>query len=71
MATVEKKKKRSTLGPMLRRQGFDESYYKRESSTGGGYWRVGCSQCQALCINGFATHETGCPNQTKAYRNEE
>lgn len=24
---------------------------------------VRCSQCQALCINGVPTHETGCPNQ--------
>ena len=21
-----------------------------------------CSQCEALCINGHPTHETGCPN---------
>lgn len=25
--------------------------------------RIGCSQCEALCINGVATHETGCPHQ--------
>lgn len=25
-------------------------------------WRVKCSQCQALAINGTPTHETGCPN---------
>jgi hypothetical protein len=24
--------------------------------------RVRCSQCEALCINGIATHEQGCPN---------
>lgn len=24
----------------------------------------GCSQCQALSINGTPTHEAGCPNQT-------
>lgn len=26
--------------------------------------RIGCSRCDALVINGVATHETGCPNQT-------
>lgn len=25
-------------------------------------YRVRCSQCEALCINGVPTHETGCPN---------
>lgn len=25
---------------------------------------VSCSQCQALVINGIATHEHGCPNAT-------
>lgn len=24
----------------------------------------GCSQCEALAINGVACHETGCPNTT-------
>jgi hypothetical protein len=24
--------------------------------------RVRCSQCEALVISGFPTHETGCPN---------
>jgi hypothetical protein len=23
---------------------------------------IGCSQCQAMTINGIACHETGCPN---------
>jgi hypothetical protein len=27
-------------------------------------YRVGCSQCAALVINGHPTHEIGCPNQT-------
>ena len=26
--------------------------------------RLACSQCEALVINGIATHETGCPNAT-------
>ncbi len=25
-------------------------------------FRVKCSQCEALVINGVACHETGCPN---------
>ncbi len=45
----------------LRQQGFDESYavpFERA-------WKVRCSQCEALVINGYATHETGCPNVPK------
>ena len=38
-----------------------------EPRTGSSYagakqWRVRCSQCEALVINGIATHERGCPN---------
>lgn len=25
---------------------------------------VRCSQCEAVCINGTACHERGCPNET-------
>lgn len=42
----------------LRKRGFDKTKYDRST----GYYRVGCSQCQALIINGVACHETGCPN---------
>jgi hypothetical protein len=28
-------------------------------------YRIGCSQCEALSINGVPTHETGCPHATK------
>ena len=52
------KQKRSNTGRMLRRQGFDRSNYNRET----GHWRVRCSQCQALVINGVPCHERGCPN---------
>lgn len=45
----------------LKKSGFDLSYYDRQS----GYHRVRCSQCQALVINGYPTHETGCPNSRK------
>lgn len=43
-------------------QGFDLSTYKPFPSR----WKVGCSSCQALVINGIACHETGCPNERKA-----
>lgn len=42
----------------LRDRGFDESYYDRSSCA----WRVRCSQCDAMVINGVPCHETGCPN---------
>ena len=28
-------------------------------------YRIGCSQCQAMAINGVACHEHGCPNQPR------
>jgi hypothetical protein len=42
----------------LRRLGFDESRavpFQRR-------WRVRCSQCEAMIINGVPCHERGCPN---------
>jgi hypothetical protein len=30
-----------------------------------------CDQCEALVINGFYCHETGCPNTHKVFRNGE
>lgn len=38
-------------------QGFDETYIHRNAGV-----RPKCSQCEALVINGIATHEIGCPN---------
>lgn len=40
--------------------GFDQSSHVRFTSS----FRVRCSQCEALVINGTPTHETGCPNTT-------
>ena len=40
-------------------RGFDNS---RE--VGRLHTQPGCTQCEALCINGIATHEAGCPNAT-------
>lgn len=51
-------KTRDRTGDRLRSQGFD-----RTTKSEDGYWRVRCSQCEALVINGIACHETGCPNQ--------
>lgn len=31
-------------------------------------YRIRCSQCAALVINGVPTHETGCPNSPKEDR---
>lgn len=50
----------------LRARGFDTS--KVTPFTRGA--RVGCSQCEALVINGIACHETGCPN-TRRHDEEE
>lgn len=30
--------------------------------------KVGCSQCEAVVINGVACHEHGCPNAAKVKR---
>lgn len=27
--------------------------------------RVGCSQCEAVCVNGVPCHETCCPNAAR------
>lgn len=32
---------------------------------------IKCSQCEALAINGVATHEHGCPNWAAAKRREQ
>ena len=44
----------------LKRQGFDLSAY-----VGSKEWRVRCSQCEALVINGVACHERHCPNEPR------
>lgn len=41
-------------------RGFDRS--ELDDSEPAIYINVRCSQCQALVINGTATHEAGCPN---------
>lgn len=44
---------------ILRQLGFDESMHIPFSRR----YRVRCSCCEALCVNGFPTHETGCPHR--------
>ena len=39
--------------------GFDDSCYDEDTDS----WRVRCSQCEAMCINGVPCHESGCPNE--------
>lgn len=46
-----------TLVQRLKAKGFDKSYKPR----GEPHVHVGCSQCQALVINGVACHEKGLP----------
>ncbi len=48
----------STLDSLIAR-GFDNSRLTATDSD----VLVICSQCEALVINGVATHERGCPNQ--------
>lgn len=42
----------------LRARGFDLAEHVPFTKR----YHVGCSQCQALAINGVACHETGCSN---------
>ncbi len=51
--------KRSNQIAQLEARGFDEC-----RSVSRGQIHVGCSQCQASAINGIASHESGCRNQT-------
>lgn len=48
-------------GERLRARGFDLTKYDRSEHR----YRVRCSQCEALVINGVACHETGCPNERR------
>jgi hypothetical protein len=48
----------------LEADGFDQS---RQIGVAPNTFRIGCSQCEALSINGIPTHETGCSNQVKRY----
>jgi hypothetical protein len=48
-----------SLVKQLIEKGFNQSHpipFERGTS-------IGCSQCEALCINGVPCHEAGCPNQ--------
>lgn len=42
--------------------GFDTSEASPPDEDGKVFFRVRCSQCESLCINGVPTHEHGCPN---------
>jgi hypothetical protein len=45
----------------LKELGFDQSKHIPFTKQ----YHVSCSQCEALCIFGMPTHETGCPNQRR------
>jgi|GEM_PF-3278882 len=51
----------------LRDLGFDESHNVPFTSL----YRVKCSQCEALTINGIACHEHGCTNKPRVDNGEE
>lgn len=57
-------KKGADLAQSLRNRGFDKS---RVSEDNDDHARVGCSQCNALVINGVVCHETGCPNARRKH----
>lgn len=46
----------------LQSRGFDSSYITGDREAND--YVEGCSQCQAVAVNGVACHEHGCPNQT-------
>ena len=43
-------------------RGFDRSEHIPFTSS----WRIRCSQCEALVINGIPAHERGCPNEPRS-----
>jgi hypothetical protein len=48
-------------GKSLRARGFDLTKWDRSEHR----YRIRCSQCEALVINGVPCHERGCPNEKK------
>ncbi len=51
--------------------GFDNARVTRYARGMDGYSvTLGCSQCEALAINGMATHERGCPNARRFERDD-
>jgi hypothetical protein len=59
--------KQSRLAHLRDTLGFDESTvvsFSKET-------RIKCSQCEALAVNGVATHERGCPNWARAKKAQE
>lgn len=55
------RKRRKRVGDILRSAGFDLSYKTPEG------YRVRCSQCEAMTIQGVPIHEKGCPNEGKSH----
>lgn len=55
--------KAARIAKTLREQyGFDNARVATNDE-GTKYARVGCSQCQPMCVNGVPLHEQGCPNE--------
>jgi len=57
---MSRNKREARIEELRTTLGFDKAHVvgRREVA-------VGCSQCEAVCINGTPCHETGCPNATK------
>jgi len=53
----------NTLRGLARLEQLEAQGFDRCSQTRGYAVRVACSQCEALVINGHASHERGCPNR--------
>jgi hypothetical protein len=47
--------------------GFDDTKHV----PGTNYYRIRCSQCASLVINGVPCHERGCPNQPRKTEEED
>jgi hypothetical protein len=65
MSSVERThrmKSYAAIRESLLEQGFDRSRITVDDEGIEDGVRVGCSQCEALVINGVACHETGCPH---------
>lgn len=58
--------KQSRLAYYCDELGFDRSEHVPFTKQ----YRIQCSRCEALVINGVACHETGCPHAPRRHRHE-
>jgi len=60
---MSRNKREGRVEELRTRLGFDKAHLVSIGQGGG--IAIGCSQCEAVCINGVPCHETGCPNTTR------